>query len=531
MPLAFQIVFAVAVTTYMLETGLAAPRGGMWEALRTKKGELARGLVVMIVIGPLVATLIARALALPDHTADALVILSAVGVVPMASRGARRRGGDASLAVLLTALLGLAAAFTAAPTARFLLGYERRLDAPVGGLLLQVLALQGLPIALGMLIGRYSRRADAIERFFRTFNKAVIVAVVVAALVILPRYGSVRALGGRGVLAGVAFALLVSAAGYALGGPRLAARRTLAMVANLPNVSLALVLVTSAGATAGFAIAMVGMFLVRIATGLAVAALVARRSPDTEAPRISSRRKLALVPLAGALVLGVEACEPNGSLLGTPGATVVVTRFAPGTDFGGYRTFAIGDSIAVLRERDVEAGLPTEEVDPALATQTLDAIVGHLTSRGYQQVPQTDRPDLGVSVVAVVRVNASVPYGAWWGGGSASGGFFGVPGDLSSGIPGAGGAGVALWQSGVLVMELYDLRAGRALQTAATELPAEGPDAGSSAAADAGAGTIPVVWAGFVYGVVGEGARSTLTAAPLGGIQQAFDQSPYLRSR
>ena len=202
MLLALKLIGLVVVTTYMLQAGLATPKGrfaaGAW-----RKGELARALVVMLVLGPLVARLLAAAFALEPRPAAALVLLSLVGVVPLASRGARSARGDVPYAVVLTAALGIVTAFTAAPTTRLLLGYHGPLEVRTGALVLQVMLLQGVPLAIGMFIRAKPERTRALERVLGIFNVAAIVVLVVVAVVLLPRYGAVRSLGWNGALAAV----------------------------------------------------------------------------------------------------------------------------------------------------------------------------------------------------------------------------------------------------------------------------------------------------------------------------------------
>lgn len=275
MPLALKLVGVVVVMTYMLQTGLATPKGKLRECAQ-RRGELARALLIMLVLGPLAARLLAAAFALPVRPAVALVLLSLVGVVPLASRGARSARADVSFAVVLTVALGIVAAFTAAPTTRLLLGYEGPLQVRTGALVLQVLLLQGVPLAIGIYIRSKTERARSLEKALGIFNAAIMLVLVVVVLTLLPRYGAVRSLGWSGMLAAVVFAAFMSSAAYLLVGPDRAERRTLAAVANMPNVILAVLIVTSAGVDAGFAVAIVGAFVVRLLAGVVFQKMLAR---------------------------------------------------------------------------------------------------------------------------------------------------------------------------------------------------------------------------------------------------------------
>lgn len=289
MPLALKLVGVVAVATYMLQTGLATRSRELAAGARLR-GELARALVVMLVLGPLAARLLAGVFALGPRPGAALVLLSLVGVVPLASRSARSARGDVSFAVVVTAALGITVAFTAAPTARVLLGYGGPLEVGTLSLLLQVLVLQGVPVALGAFVrSRSEQHARSLEKVLGVFNMAVVVALLVVAVVLLPRYGAVRSLGFGGALAAFVFAVFVATAGYLLAGPDPAERRALAALANMPNVVLALLIVTSAGADEGFALAIVGVFVVRVVTGLAVQRVLARSAERKQARPIEPR--------------------------------------------------------------------------------------------------------------------------------------------------------------------------------------------------------------------------------------------------
>jgi BASS family bile acid:Na+ symporter len=289
MPLVLKLAGVVAVTTYMLQTGLATPREELVACAR-RKGELARALLVMLVLGPLAARLLAAAFALPARPAAALVLLSLVGVVPLASRGARNARGNVAFGVVLTAALGIVAAFTTAPAVRLLLGYRGPLRVDTAPLLVQVLLLQGVPIAVGMLLRAKLRRAAALEDALGVFNGLVVLFVLGAAVVLLPRYGAVRSLGWNGALAAVVFAVFIASVGYALVGPDRRDRRALAALANKPNVVLAILVVASAGVDAGFVVAIAGVFLVRFFAGVAFQKLLAR-SASREAPRLEASQR------------------------------------------------------------------------------------------------------------------------------------------------------------------------------------------------------------------------------------------------
>jgi predicted Na+-dependent transporter len=275
MAIALKILAFIAITTYMLQVGLAT-RSGDLRAVLQRKGELVRTLLVMVVLGPLAARMTAAIFGLGVHSTVALVVLATAGVVPLASRSARSTRGDVPFALELTLMLAVVAAFLAGPTSRLVLGYRGPVDVRPLPLLGELLLLVVVPTAVGLALREKSARAPAIERVVGKVNLVVLVVLVVVALVLVPRYGTVRSLGLSGVLAAFVFAWFIAASAYVFVGPEVVMRRTVAGMANKPNVMLAIVIVTSARAETGFVLAIIGVFIVRFFTGLLIQALLAR---------------------------------------------------------------------------------------------------------------------------------------------------------------------------------------------------------------------------------------------------------------
>jgi predicted Na+-dependent transporter len=275
MELAIKLVGIVVVVAYLIQTGLGIRRGTLRQRLKESKGELVRALLVMLVLGPLAARLLVSVFALDVRPAVALVMLSLVGVVPLASKGARAARADVSFALDITLILAVIAAFTAEPWTRFLLGYRGPLDAKPATHALQGLMLEAVPLAIGMYLGT-KKFAPRLEKTLAKFNKIAIAIILVVAWVLLPRYGLVRSLGWKGIVAALVFAGFISAAGYLLCGPDGRARRTVAAIANMPNIVFALPIVTSARVDSGFLVAIGGVFIVRFVTGLVIEQFMAR---------------------------------------------------------------------------------------------------------------------------------------------------------------------------------------------------------------------------------------------------------------
>lgn len=227
------------------------------------------------------------------------------------------------------------------------------------------------------------------------------------------------------------------------------------------------------------------------------------------------------------------SCVKEPSLDELAAQRVVLTQFVSGTSFSSFKTFAITETIPIVTQQGdfAAADTVTRDADPAKAATFIDATAAELEKRGYRRVTKTESPDVGVAITGVIRTQAVAIYGGWWGYGAAVPGYWGYGGfPLSSG---AVSGGIAIWNDGAVVIEMFDLRAARdATAKAATTTPisAANPSDGGTLVdggpADAGpSATLPVVWSAILYGVVTD---IEATTPPIKEMQQAFTQSPYL---
>ena len=120
------------------------------------------------------------------------------------------------------------------------------------------------------------------------------------------------------------------------------------------------------------------------------------------------------------LAVGWAGCknDPIGDL-SPQDSEVFITNHDPGTNFSGYRTFSIVDSVAVLSNKG--------DNRPSATTRELifiNRVAESLISRGFVQVARTAKPDLGINVARInnsyVNVVANNPnyggYGSgYWG--------------------------------------------------------------------------------------------------------------------
>jgi bile acid:Na+ symporter, BASS family len=273
--------------TLGLELG-AAPKESR-EKKRAKRLMLVRGLVINLVVLPAVAFGITRALHASSDVAIALLLLAAVPGGRFAPHLVKLGGGDLPLAVEVTLFLAKLTAFTAAPTARWLLGV-RAIDVHEVPLILQLVLLQIVPLYAGKWL-RHKRRtlADRILNFSHAIAIACMLAVFVAVLLREDR-GLVAIMSDRAWLAvaltGIAWPLL----GWLLAGPNDGDRRALCIIADAREVALALLLASLAFPDRGVHTAIFGIWSIYTIVSLLLAAgmrgvpKLRARGPAREAP-------------------------------------------------------------------------------------------------------------------------------------------------------------------------------------------------------------------------------------------------------
>jgi BASS family bile acid:Na+ symporter len=215
------------------------------EQKRAKRRLLVRGLVVNLVVFPAVAYGIVRVLHASGAVADALMLLAVVPGGRFAPHLVKLGGGDVPLAVELTLFLAKLTAFTAAPTARWLLGVHG-LDVHELPLIAQLVLLQILPLYGGKWLARHRAALSArIQKVARVIAIATMLAVFATVLLAEDR-GLVEILRDRAWLAAALVGIAWPALGWLLGGPGDGPRRALSIGANARELALALVLASLA---------------------------------------------------------------------------------------------------------------------------------------------------------------------------------------------------------------------------------------------------------------------------------------------
>ena len=173
---------------------------------------------------------------------------------------------------------------------------------------------------------------------------------------------------------------------------------------------------------------------------------------------------------------------------------IYITNFDSSANFGGFKTFSISDSVAVISNNQLE-GKATTNVDLAY----ISAVKTLMQQRGYVQVSRDQNPDLGLNVSRIYNSYTGVVNygGGYWGGyyDYYDPYYWGYPG-YSYNFPSY--YGVYEVTEGALSVDALDLK-----------------DAD-------GTKTITGVWSGLIRG---SGIFNSASAASQ--VKALFDQSPY----
>ena len=223
---------------------------------------MGKALFCTLVAVPLVAVALARAFDLSRAAQVGVVVMAIAPGAPVALRRALRAGGDTRFAVSLQATLAAACVVTMPlSVAAFdeVFAGKAAVDPP--HLAFQVLSSQGLPLALGLAARRVAPHAIArAEPALNALAGILMAALIVFAL--LDVWRPVLQAGARMAAAAAVICACAVAIGHALGGPRPATRRALAVACGARNLGLALIVATANGASGDVVAAMLAYLVI-----------------------------------------------------------------------------------------------------------------------------------------------------------------------------------------------------------------------------------------------------------------------------
>jgi len=198
------------------------------------------------------------------------------------------------------------------------------------------------------------------------------------------------------------------------------------------------------------------------------------------------------------LFLALFACRKTPDTSQLSNAFAVQTTRQPDAEFTSYKTFYISDTIAFRSTNPLDTLL----IGPG-AKQLVDAVKANMTARGYTFVASNhSSPDLGMGLTVIKDLNIGVIYPGWWWGywGGCYWGYCGYP----PYYPWYGGGIVYSIPTGTIILDCIDLK---------------------NASAN---GKLYVPWGSVMSGGLGENATDIQLG--VNAINQAFEQSPYLKT-
>jgi BASS family bile acid:Na+ symporter len=287
---AFTLAFVI---TSMFGLGLGLTIGDIVAPLRQVR-LLVVSLVANFLIVPAAAWALARLLSLEPDLQVGLLIFSAVAGAPLALKEAQLARGDMPFAVSLVTLQTVATVIYL-PIALPLLipGIAVDTVAIAMPLILQIL----LPLGLGLLMNaRYDEEAEMTRPVMSTVSS---LSLAVMLTLNLGNLGRVLGLLGTGAIAATILLVVVGfAAGWLLGGPRAAMRRTLALGTAQRNFAAAFVIGGGSFAERPtvmimlLAASLISMFLILPAAGeLGKRARAAAGEPRPDATPLPAQRR------------------------------------------------------------------------------------------------------------------------------------------------------------------------------------------------------------------------------------------------
>ena len=218
---------------------------------------------------------------------------------------------------------------------------------------------------------------------------------------------------------------------------------------------------------------------------------------------VSTLLAFALVALPMLMLL---SCYP-GEINNIEELDTVGTLYDPNNNYSAYKTYAMPDSVMAIDNRQNAGEEPP--ITPAFQALMLSTVESNMTKLNYQRVfpdtdPQADA-DVGVTVGIIIsdQVVVSIGY-PWYGYWGWYGGWPGYGPGYGIGYPGASTA--YKYESGTATIDMIDLK---------TPAPLDS--------------LVNGVWQGAINGLASS-KQQVNQERIIGGINQAFDQSPYLKS-
>jgi len=275
-----KVLLLLPLVAIMLELGLSTTEHGI-VALRKNKGLTARAVLVSAFLVPAIALVFIGLLGLYSELAIGLFLISVAAGPPAVLMGIAEAKGDVPLAMGLSHLLGLLTIVIAPTLTNLVAAWAGPLaetaQVNVAETIETLVLVELIPIMIGMHIRQ--RRPEAAERLQRTLRTIIYGLIAVVFIVMVDHHvKEITRIGLRGLIAGALSGAASALLGYGLGGPRLAARKTLALSAQGRNIGLALALLSSAFPhRANLVVIVIDFWLVRMVLNIVLGKVLAAK--------------------------------------------------------------------------------------------------------------------------------------------------------------------------------------------------------------------------------------------------------------
>jgi bile acid:Na+ symporter, BASS family len=234
----------VMIVTTMFSAGLQVNLQEVGTILR-RYGILLKALLANFVLVPLFAWLLLRAFHVQEDVSIGILLMAMSPGVPfLVNSAGRKQGGSLSFVLVIAFLFSALSVVTIPITAALLFPHD--ITVPAVKFLTTLVGFQLVPLVVGAVIGpRLSEKvADATIRILHlVFLAATLALVVVLGPKLVSSVTSVYGFGQLAIIA--AIGLFALAAGWLLGGPDRAYRRTLSIGTLMRNIGLCALIGTS----------------------------------------------------------------------------------------------------------------------------------------------------------------------------------------------------------------------------------------------------------------------------------------------
>ena len=269
----------------MLKAGLDTDVSSILARLRNYR-LIGAALLANLVLVPLYASGINRALSVPTDIAIGISLMAVAAGTPLIVMSAgRKKGGSAGAAIDIQFILAAVSVVVAPFILKLMLPNDSLHSLHPGEAIAKLVVVQLIPMVIGIAI---ASSAKQVAQVLSPVCGAIFIVSIVVLIVMLRKeiYSSILSVTGtHGLIAMFFITLLAMLTGFLLGGPMENERRTLTIATALRNPGLATTIASSYFGRAPLIVsAILAYLLVQVITTTVVAAILQRSSRKVAAP-------------------------------------------------------------------------------------------------------------------------------------------------------------------------------------------------------------------------------------------------------